>query len=106
MSVRAPPAELNTSAFPPVLHDWVIKGLTKSSRVCAIGHIKNPVSLIEKRRDENYECMFSPRIWPQMPTGRKTSTHTQKLGTPQGGAVYIMVCEVLSVPGSCKGATP
>ena len=36
--------------FPPVLRDWVIKGLGMSSLVSATGHIKDPVPLIEKRR--------------------------------------------------------
>ena len=36
--------------FPQVLRDWVIKGLGMSSLVCATGHIKDPVPLIEKRR--------------------------------------------------------
>ena len=36
--------------FPPVLRDWVIKGLGMSSLVYATGHIKEPVPLIEKRR--------------------------------------------------------
>ena len=81
LSVRVPPAELNISAFPPVLRDWVIKGLGMSSRVYATGHIKDPVPLIEKRRglspggrfppsfiqvilitrlNKLYVCMFSP----------------------------------------------
>ena len=37
LSVRVPPAELNISAFPPVLRDWVIKGLGMSSLVYATG---------------------------------------------------------------------
>ena len=36
--------------FPPVLRDWVIKGLGMSSLIYATGHIKDPVPLIEKRR--------------------------------------------------------
>ena len=82
LSVRDPPAELNISAFPPVLRDWVIKGLGMSSLVYAAGHIKDPVPLIEKRRglspggrfppsfihqviiitglNKLYNCMFSP----------------------------------------------
>ena len=32
-----PLAERNISAFPPVLSDWVIKGLGMSSRVCVTG---------------------------------------------------------------------
>ena len=50
LSVRVPPAELNISAFHPVLRDWVIKGLGMSSLVNATGHIKDPVPLIAKRR--------------------------------------------------------
>ena len=63
---------------PPVLRDWVIKGLGMYSRVCATGHMP----LIEKRRglcpggrfppsfihqvititglNKLYNCMFSP----------------------------------------------
>ena len=74
--------ELNISAFPPVLRDWVIKGLGKFSRVYATGHIQDSVPLIEKRRglspggrfppsfihqviiitglNKLYHCMFSP----------------------------------------------
>ena len=36
--------------FPPVVHDWVIKGLGMSSHVCVTGYIKDPVPLTEKRR--------------------------------------------------------
>ena len=43
-------AGLNISVFPPVLRDWVIKGLGMYSRVYATGHIKDPMPLIEKRR--------------------------------------------------------
>ena len=72
--------------FPPVLRDWVIKGFGMSSLVYAIGHIKDPVPLIEQRRglspggrfppsfihqviiitglNKLYNCMFSPRRWP------------------------------------------
>ena len=79
LSVQVPPTELNISAFPPVLGDWVIKGL---GLVYATGHIKDPVPLIEKRRglspggrfppsfihqviiitglNKLYNCMFSP----------------------------------------------
>ena len=75
LSVRVPPAELNISAFPPVLRDWVIKGLGMSSLAYATGHIKDPVPLIEKRMGlspggrfhsssnhhrTEYDCMFSP----------------------------------------------
>ena len=52
LSVRVPPAELNISVSPPppVLRDWVIKGLGMSSLIYATGHIRDPVPLIEKRR--------------------------------------------------------
>ena len=67
--------------FPPVLRDWVIKGLGMSSLVYANGHIQDPVPLIEERRglspggrfppsfihqviiiglNKLYNCMFSP----------------------------------------------
>ena len=67
--------------FPTVVHDWVNKGLGMSSRVCATGHIKDPVALIEKSRascpggrfpscfihkviitglNKLHDCMFSP----------------------------------------------
>ena len=69
--------------------------------------IKDPVPLIEKRRglspggrfppsfihqviiitglNNLYDCMFSPGIWPQMPTGRKTSGGNE--GRSGGGGV-------------------
>ena len=71
---------------PPVLRDWVIKGLGMSSLVYVTGHIKDPVPLIEKRRglspggrfppsfihqviiitglNKLFNCMFSPWRWP------------------------------------------
>ena len=36
--------------FSPVAQDWVIKGLGMSSRVCATGHVKDPVPLVKKSR--------------------------------------------------------
>ena len=39
-----------TLTFPPVVHGWVNKDLGMSSRVCATGHIKYLVSVIEKIR--------------------------------------------------------
>ena len=33
---------------PPQVHDWVHNGLGMSSRVCATGHIQDPMPLIEK----------------------------------------------------------
>ena len=59
LSVRVP-YELNISAFPPVLRDWVIKGPGMSSRACATGHIKDPVPLIEKRRGLSPGGRFPP----------------------------------------------
>ena len=32
------------------VHDWVMKGLSMSSRVCATGHIKDTLPLVEKSR--------------------------------------------------------
>ena len=46
--------------FPPVLCDWVIKGLGVYSLVYATGHIKDPVSLIEKRRGLSPGGRFPP----------------------------------------------
>ena len=37
-------------AFPPVVQDWVNKGLGISGSVCAPGHTKDPMPLIEKSR--------------------------------------------------------
>ena len=66
MLVRVPPAELNISAFPPVLHNWVIKSLSMSSLVYATGHIKDPVPLIEKRRGLSPGGQFSPSFIHQV----------------------------------------
>ena len=52
--------KMNISAFPPVPHDWVIKGLGMSSRVCATGHIKDPLPLIVKRRGLSPGGRFPP----------------------------------------------
>ena len=41
---------LNISVSPPVLCDWVIKGLGMYSRIYATGHIKDAMPLIKKRR--------------------------------------------------------
>ena len=59
LSVRVPPAELNISAFPPVLRDWVIKGLGMSSLVYATGHIKDPVPLIGYRKEKGIVSRWS-----------------------------------------------
>ena len=61
LSARVP-HELNISAFPPVLHNWVIKGPGMSSRACTTGHIKDPVPLIEKRRGLSPSGWFPPGI--------------------------------------------
>ena len=91
--------KLMTLTFPPVIHDWVTKGLGMSSRICVTGHIKDHVPLIEKggasspggrfprsfiyqvviftELNKLYDCIFSPWRWSQMPIGRRTSTQTQ-----------------------------
>ena len=56
----------NTSAFPPVLRDWVIEGPGMSSRVCASGHMKDPVPLIEKRRGLSPGGRFPPSFIHQV----------------------------------------
>ena len=55
-----------TSAFPPVLRDWVIKGLGMSSLVYATGQIKDPVPLIEKRRGLSPGGRFPPSFIHQV----------------------------------------
>ena len=52
--------------FPPVLRDWVIKGLGMSSLVYATGHIKDPVPLIEKRRGLSPAGRFPPTFIHQV----------------------------------------
>ena len=52
--------------FPPVLRDWVIKGLGMSSLVYATGHIKDPVPLIEKRRGLSLGGRFPPSFIHQV----------------------------------------
>ena len=64
LSIRVPPVELNISAFPPVLCDRVIKGM--SSLVYATGHIKDPVPLIEKRRGLSPGGRFPPSFIHQV----------------------------------------
>ena len=66
LSVRVPPAELNISAFPPVLRDWVIKGLGMSSLVYATGHIKDLLPLIAKRRGLSPGGRFPPSFIHQV----------------------------------------
>ena len=64
LSVRVTPTELNISAFPPVLRDWVINLVcpvsSMSSLVYATGHIKDPMSLIDKRRGLSPGGWFPP----------------------------------------------
>ena len=52
--------------FPPVLCDWVTKGLGMSSRACATGHIKDPVPLIAKRRGLSPGGLFPPSFIHQV----------------------------------------
>ena len=51
---------------PPVLRDWLIKGLVMSSLVYATGHIKDPVPLIEKRRGLSPGGRFPPSFIHQV----------------------------------------
>ena len=66
--VRIPPGTVSFFEFPPppVLRDWVIKGLGMSSLVCATGHIKDPVPLIEKRRGLSPGGRFPPSFIHQV----------------------------------------
>ena len=52
--------------FPPVLHNWVIKGLGMSSLVYATGHIKDSMPLIEKRRGLSPGGRFPPSFVHQV----------------------------------------
>ena len=52
--------------FPPVLRDWVIKGLGMPSLVYATGHIKDPMPLIEKRRGLSPGGRFPPSFIHQV----------------------------------------
>ena len=51
---------------PPVVHDWVIKGLGMFSRVCATGHIKDAVTLTEKTRASCPSGKFPPSFIHQV----------------------------------------
>ena len=66
LSVLVPPTELNITAFPLVLRDWVIKGLGMSSLVYMTGHIKDPVPLTEKRRGLSPGGQFPPSFIHQV----------------------------------------
>ena len=52
--------------FPPVLRDWLIKGLGMSSLVYATGHIKDPVPLSAKRRGLSPGGRFPPSLIHQV----------------------------------------
>ena len=52
--------------FPPVLRDWVTKGLGMSSLVYATGHIKDPVPLVEKSRGLSPGGRFPPSFIHQV----------------------------------------
>ena len=54
------------SAFPPVLHDWGIKGLGMSSLVYATGHIKDPVPFIDKIKGLSPSGRFPPSFIHQV----------------------------------------
>ena len=84
LSVRVPPAELNISAFHPVLRDWVTKGLGMYSRVYATGHIKDPMPLIAKRRGLSPGGRFPPSFIHQEITGLKLN-YTIVCSRPKDG---------------------
>ena len=46
--------------------NWVMKGLSMSSRVCPTGHIKDPVPLIEKSRASCTGGRFPPSFIPKV----------------------------------------
>ena len=52
--------------FPPLLCDWVIKGLGMYSGVYSTGHIKDHVPLIEKRRGLSPGGRFPPSFIHQV----------------------------------------
>ena len=56
----------STFTPPPHVHDGVNKGLGMSSRVCTTGHIKDPVSFIEKSRASCTICRFPPSFIHQV----------------------------------------
>ena len=64
--VCSSPRGVNISVPPPVLRDWVIKGLGMYSRVYATGHIKDPVPLIAKRRGLSPGGRFPPSFIHQV----------------------------------------
>ena len=64
----SPYTALTTSQhpLPPEVHDWVIQGLGMSCRVCATGHTKDPVQLIEKSRASCPGGRFPPSFIRQV----------------------------------------
>ena len=56
----------STLTSPPVVHDWVNKGLGTSSHVCVTGHITNPVPLSEKSRASCPGGKFPPSFVHQL----------------------------------------
>ena len=57
---------LHLDRIPPMVHSWANKGLGMSSRVCATGHIKDPLRLIEKRRASCPDGRFPPSFIHQI----------------------------------------
>ena len=80
---------LNISVFPPVLRDWVIKGLGMYSRVYATGHIKDPVPLIKKRRGLSPGGWFPPSFIHQVIiiTGLNKLSYTIVCSRPEDGPI-------------------
>ena len=85
LSVRVPPAELNISAFPLVLRDWVIKGLGMSSLVYATGHMKDPVPLIAKSRGLSPGGRFRPSFIHQVFIITGLNSYTIVCSRPEDG---------------------
>ena len=56
----------STLTMPSVVHDWVNKGLGRSSHVCVTGHVKDPVPLIEKSRASCPSGRFPPSFIHQV----------------------------------------
>ena len=67
-----------TLTFPPVVLDWVNKGLGMSSCVCATRHIKDPVPLMEKSSASCPSGRFPPSFIHQviLITGLNKTGHT------------------------------
>ena len=70
----------------PCLCDWVIKDLGMSSRVCATGHIKDPMPLIEKSRALKWLLSCTPSQYNQpLPAGLigKVAEHERNAISPR-----------------------